>query len=154
MNKSLNTWLLEYSESHQNQFNIIVHKICVPVIFVSIYWLLFSIPFPIERTMYFNWANVLYLFALLFWFRLDIKVGILFLVLGFLLALLTTFLWSVHFHALDAPFRRLATIVFILGWIGQFIGHKIEGVKPSFLKDLQFLLIGPIWIFYPKGRLS
>jgi uncharacterized membrane protein YGL010W len=36
--------------------------------------------------------------------------------------------------------------VFIITWIFQFIGHTIEGQKPSFLKDLQFLLIGPIWL--------
>lgn len=36
--------------------------------------------------------------------------------------------------------------VFVITWIFQFIGHKIEGKKPSFLKDLQFLLIGPIWL--------
>lgn len=38
--------------------------------------------------------------------------------------------------------------VFILSWIGQFYGHKIEGKKPSFLKDLQFLLIGPVWLLH------
>ena len=34
----------------------------------------------------------------------------------------------------------------MLAWIGQFIGHKIEGEKPSFFEDLQFLLIGPAWL--------
>ena len=36
--------------------------------------------------------------------------------------------------------------IFIIAWIGQFIGHKIEGKKPAFFKDLQFLLIGPLWL--------
>ena len=36
--------------------------------------------------------------------------------------------------------------IFILSWIGQFIGHKIEGKKPSFFEDIQFLLIGPAWL--------
>ena len=36
--------------------------------------------------------------------------------------------------------------IFVLAWIGQFIGHKIEGEKPSFFEDLQFLLIGPDWL--------
>ncbi len=36
--------------------------------------------------------------------------------------------------------------VFIVTWIFQFLGHKIEGKKPAFIKDLQFLLIGPIWL--------
>ncbi|WP_291074819.1 MULTISPECIES: Mpo1-like protein [unclassified Empedobacter] len=37
-------------------------------------------------------------------------------------------------------------VVFIITWLLQFVGHKIEGKKPSFLKDLQFLLVGPIWL--------
>ena len=36
--------------------------------------------------------------------------------------------------------------VFVVAWIGQFVGHKIEGKKPSFFEDLQFLLIGPAWV--------
>jgi len=38
--------------------------------------------------------------------------------------------------------------IFVLSWIGQFIGHKIEGKKPLFLDDLKFLLIGPIWLLH------
>ena len=40
----------------------------------------------------------------------------------------------------------LSLMIFIVAWIGQFIGHKIEGKKPSFFQDLQFLLIGPAWL--------
>jgi uncharacterized membrane protein YGL010W len=36
--------------------------------------------------------------------------------------------------------------VFVLAWIGQFIGHKIEGARPSFFTDLAYLLIGPAWL--------
>jgi len=36
--------------------------------------------------------------------------------------------------------------IFVIAWIGQFIGHAIEGARPSFFKDLQFLLIGPLWL--------
>lgn len=38
--------------------------------------------------------------------------------------------------------------LFILAWIGQFYGHHVEGKKPSFFQDLQFLLIGPLWVYY------
>ena len=47
--------------------------------------------------------------------------------------------------------------IFIFSWAGQFIGHKIEGKKPSFLKDIQFLLIGPAWLLsfiYKKINIS
>ena len=40
----------------------------------------------------------------------------------------------------------LYSTIFIIAWIGQFTGHKIEGEKPAFFKDLQFLLIGPLWL--------
>ena len=44
------------------------------------------------------------------------------------------------------PLWQVALVLFVLAWIGQFIGHKVEGKKPSFFKDLQFLLIGPAWL--------
>jgi uncharacterized membrane protein YGL010W len=150
--KSLNEYLSEYGESHENGWNRRIHKICVPIIFITIYWLLFSIPIPEERSMYLNMANGFYIGALFFWFRLGWKIGIAFFLFGFFLAILTVYVWSVSFYALDAPFRRFAIILFILAWMGQFLGHKIEGKKPSFLKDIEFLLIGPIWVIYPGHR--
>jgi uncharacterized membrane protein YGL010W len=44
--------------------------------------------------------------------------------------------------------------IFVLAWIGQFIGHHVEGKKPSFFKDLQFLLIGPAWLLGFLFRLA
>ena len=43
-------------------------------------------------------------------------------------------------------------VVFVVTWIGQFVGHKIEGKKPSFFEDLQFLLIGPAWVVKNFGK--
>ena len=48
--------------------------------------------------------------------------------------------------ALPLPLWQTALVIFVVAWIGQFYGHKIEGKKPSFLKDVQFLLIGPLWL--------
>jgi uncharacterized membrane protein YGL010W len=45
------------------------------------------------------------------------------------------------------PLFYVSVTIFVLAWIGQFYGHKLEGKKPSFFKDLQFLLIGPAWVF-------
>jgi uncharacterized membrane protein YGL010W len=45
-----------------------------------------------------------------------------------------------------APLWQICLGLFVVGWVGQFVGHKIEGQKPSFLKDIQFLLIGPLWL--------
>ncbi len=96
--KSLNEWLEEYGESHQNKTNILIHKLCVPLIFISIYFIFFSLPFPLEKTMYAHWANIVYIFALVFYFRLNVKVGFGFLIFGFLLALLSLFAWVFWFY--------------------------------------------------------
>jgi uncharacterized membrane protein YGL010W len=42
----------------------------------------------------------------------------------------------------------VAIVVFVVAWVGQFVGHRIEGRKPSFLEDLQFLLVGPAWLLH------
>ena len=44
------------------------------------------------------------------------------------------------------PLWQTCLIVFVLAWIGQFYGHKVEGQKPSFFEDLQYLMIGPAWL--------
>ena len=36
--------------------------------------------------------------------------------------------------------------LFVVGCIFQFVGHKIEGKKPSFFEDIQYLMIGPAWL--------
>lgn len=43
------------------------------------------------------------------------------------------------------PIFRLSLLIFVVAWIGQFVGHHIEGKKPSFVEDLQFLAVGPLW---------
>jgi len=45
-------------------------------------------------------------------------------------------------HAPDS-IGAIAAAVFVVAWIGQFAGHRIEGRKPAFLDDVKFLLIGP-----------
>jgi len=104
--------------------------------------------------MYLNWANVAYLLALIFWFRLNVNVGISFLILGFILAFIAFLIWVVWFYLSDRAMLRCSSIVFALAWIGQFVGHKLEGKKPSFLKDLQFLLIGPIWVVFKNTKIK
>jgi uncharacterized membrane protein YGL010W len=42
----------------------------------------------------------------------------------------------------------IAGALFVFAWVFQFAGHEVEGKKPSFFKDLQFLLIGPAWLMH------
>ncbi|MCB0608165.1 MAG: DUF962 domain-containing protein [Lewinellaceae bacterium] len=141
-------WLLDkYGESHRNATNKLIHWICVPSIMISLLGLIYAIPFPVERTFLTNWAAVLLVLTMIYYFRLSIPLFLGFVAVG------AGFLWAVHsiYLAVGAQPGKLAIaslVIFTVAWIGQFIGHKIEGKKPSFLEDLQFLLIGPAWLMH------
>lgn len=146
--KSIHLWFSEYGESHRNPTNKFIHWICVPLIFFSIIALMASIPaniikspFPAEIRPYIHWGTVVVLLGLLFYIRLSLSMAAgIFL---FSLLCLQAVIWL---QLLPLPLWAGALIIFAVAWVGQFIGHKIEGKKPSFLKDLQFLLIGPAWL--------
>ncbi|CAF3457820.1 unnamed protein product [Rotaria socialis] len=146
--KELTAWLDEYGLSHQNPINILIHKICVPTITVTLLamlWCLPIIPKTIRNTISIGQVGLLNPSLILvpvfaFYWNLSspmaIAMAVLFvIVMGFL----------VFLEKNNVRIFRLALIVFILAWIGQFVGHEIEGKKPAFFKDLQFLLIGPLW---------
>lgn len=142
--KTINQWLAEYGESHQNPINKTVHWICVPLIFFSIVGLLFSIKLPFFSigNIQGNVALIVIAFILIYYFTLSksLTVGLLlFTSLCFYIAYLIE-------QSGFAPLWQVSITVFVLAWIGQFWGHKVEGKKPSFLKDLQFLMIGPAWL--------
>jgi len=142
-------WLDAYGESHQNPTNKKVHWICVPVIFFTIIGLLASIPsaslkslVPDQIAIYAHWGTVVIALGLLFYLRLSFSMF-----LGILLWCLFC-LWGnaqLEMHA-SWPLWAISLLLFVLAWIGQFWGHKVEGKKPSFFQDLQFLLIGPAWL--------
>ena len=143
--RQLNGLLQEYGESHRDPVNKMFHWICVPAIYFSIVGLLMSLPTPFTRHWWLNWAAIGLVIALIYYFRLSWKVAFFFTVWNVLVLLgnwmiLKNVAWN------DSRLALISAVIFIVAWIGQFIGHKIEGKKPSFLKDLQFLLIGPAWL--------
>ncbi|MDA8596358.1 DUF962 domain-containing protein [Flavobacteriaceae bacterium] len=148
--KSQDTWFSEYAVSHQNQTNQKIHYICVPLIFWSIVGLIVSIPsdsLGIENPYLGNWAIPVLGLAMIFYF-LNLKLKNSILMLVFALLCIASSVWVSQYISL----WKLSLGVFIIAWIGQFYGHKLEGAKPSFLEDLQFLLIGPAWVFEKMTR--
>jgi uncharacterized membrane protein YGL010W len=143
--RQIDTLLNEYGESHQNRTNKIIHWICVPVIVWTVVALLWSIPFPFgagEGIVPLNWAVIALLLAQIYYFRLSRRLG-----LGLLLYnLVMLWITAAVEQASPWPLWLVAAAVFVLAWIGQFIGHIFEGKRPSFFKDVQFLLIGPAWL--------
>ncbi|MFN4914647.1 MAG: DUF962 domain-containing protein [Sphingomonadales bacterium] len=138
----LSNLLAEYGESHTNSLNKRIHFICVPAIFWSVCALLHCIKWNAVVSPFLNGLDFPVLLAVLvYYFRLSPALSIGFVIWG---GICIALCGSIEAHAL--PLSAIALITFALAWIGQFYGHHVEGKKPSFLKDLQFLLIGPAWI--------
>ena len=151
--KSQNEWFSEYAESHQNETNQKIHYICVPAIFFSIVGLLMTIPsdmitaiIGIHNPILGNWAALILVLLMVFYLQLSFKTFL-------LMAVFAVFsLYGNYYLSTVAPLLLTSILLFVVAWIGQFYGHKIEGKKPSFFKDLQFLLIGPAWVFEKMSR--
>jgi uncharacterized membrane protein YGL010W len=153
--RTLTQWFSEYAESHQNKTNKLLHFICVPLITLCVIGFAWELPQPefMAKLTVINWATVLVALVLVFYFKLSTTLA-----LGMSLLSVMVLLGLQRYDALfSTPIWLVSAVVFVLAWIGQFIGHYIEGKKPSFFKDLQFLLIGPLWILsfvYQKAGIS
>lgn len=148
--RKIDALLSEYGESHKNETNKAIHWICVPLIFFSVVGLFASIPSGIVESFlgaenpYSNWATVLLALALIYYVTLSIPLSLGMLLFSVLCLLGLNFISSLNL----APLWAVCLGIFVVAWIGQFYGHKVEGKKPSFFKDLQFLLIGPAWLMH------
>jgi uncharacterized membrane protein YGL010W len=148
--RKIDQLLEEYGESHQNSTNKAIHWICVPLIFFSIVGLVASIPSePVQSVLgdgnpYANWAAVVLVLVLIYYVSLSIPLSIGMMLFGVLCLFAVNFLVS----STSTPLWATSLIIFFVAWVGQFYGHKVEGKKPSFFKDIQFLLIGPAWLMH------
>ncbi len=141
--REVDRWLGNYSQDHRSPTNILIHWICVPLILWTAIALLWVVPVPAVLGRAGLWAGVAMFFAWTFYMRLSRPLGFGMLVAFVVLGLITE---AVYRFLGPRDLMWLAIVVFVLAWIAQFVGHKIEGKKPSFLTDLAYLLIGPAWI--------
>ena len=146
--RKIDQLLTEYGESHQNVTNKTIHWICVPLIFFSIVGMIASIPSAALHSVYesplANWAVIALVLVLMYYVSLSIPLSIGMTIFSFIC--LYGARWISHLGL--APLWVVCLIIVVLAWIGQFYGHSVEGMKPSFFKDLQFLLIGPAWLMH------
>jgi uncharacterized membrane protein YGL010W len=141
--QTLQQWLSEYGESHKNETNKTIHWICVPSIFFSITGLLYGVRLPLDIAGWqLNVAALGMAFVIGYYFFLSKTLWIGMLLFGGVCLLVCEWVERSGLIRLWA----FSLLVFISAWLGQFYGHKVEGKKPSFLKDIQFLLIGPAWL--------
>ncbi len=150
--RPIDVYFTKYAESHQNKTNKLIHWICVPLIIFSLLGLVWSIPFPYikflgQYSSYINWASFLIAFSIYYYYKLSpvLSYFMFFLIFIFSFGVMELGEWQ----KTGGPAMWLVSlIIFVVAWSGQFIGHKIEGKKPSFVDDLKFLLIGPIWLLH------
>ena len=141
--KTIQQWLAEYGESHKNETNKTIHWICVPSIFFSIVGFMYSIKLPfILAGVQLNVAMLLMAFVIIYYASLSRTIWIGMLLFG----VLCLGLCQLVERSGILPLWLFCLIIFVVAWIGQFYGHKVEGKKPSFFQDLQFLMIGPAWL--------
>lgn len=148
--RKIDQLLAEYGESHKNSTNKAIHWICVPLIFLSVVGLIASIPSGMvqsvlgENNPYANWAAIVLILVLIYYVSLSIPLSVGMMLFGALCLFIINFIARMDI----APLWVVCIAIFVVAWIGQFYGHKVEGKKPSFLKDVQFLLIGPAWLMH------
>jgi uncharacterized membrane protein YGL010W len=128
--RKIDALINHYGESHQNTTNELIHFIAIPLITLSLSGLLYAIhPF------------VLYAFlagSFVYYVRLSTVFLITMLVWS------AVMLWVIQ--SMGTQLVTLSVAIFVGAWILQFIGHKIEGKKPSFFEDIQYLWVGPLFV--------
>jgi uncharacterized membrane protein YGL010W len=142
----------KYAEHHQHPTNERIHWICVPLIVFSLLGLAWSIPFPYLAFLgryngFVNWASFLIAFSIFYYYKLSPVMSYLMLISVFIMSFFIVMLEKWELNGGPALWLSCA-VIFVLAWMGQFFGHKVEGKKPSFLEDVKFLLIGPIWLLH------
>lgn len=151
--RPVDRWFSAYSQDHQNALNQRLHVFCVPAIVWSLMAMLYAVPTPEALAAvlppFGMLAAVLAVLSVMFWIWMSLPLG-----LG--IAVLTVAgLWlnTLILEAMGSmALLGIGIAVFVIAWIGQFIGHHIEGRRPSFFTDLVYLMIGPPWVLAKAYR--
>jgi uncharacterized membrane protein YGL010W len=128
--RKIDRLLTHYGESHQNPRNEVIHFVAIPLIMLSLLGLLYAAH---------PWLAYAFVAAsMVYYARLSMV---------FLVAMaLVSAIGLVLVQAMGERVLPLSAAIFVAAWIAQFIGHKIEGRKPSFFEDLQYLWVGPLFV--------
>ena len=125
----------QYAESHRHPTNVAVHWVCVPIIV----WCTLALMFVVHPWLCYAFVAA----SLVYYLRLSVPMAL--VMAAFTAASVASFFVLPHVG-------WVALAAFVVTWIAQFIGHQIEGKKPSFLEDLQFLLVGPLFLLVKAFR--
>jgi uncharacterized membrane protein YGL010W len=122
--------LAHYGESHRNPRNEAIHYVAIPLIILSLLGMLYAAH---------PWAAYAFVLASLVYYA---RLSAVFLVSMAILSVAAL----AAVYAMGAQVLPISVSIFVAAWIAQFVGHKIEGKKPSFFEDLQYLWVGPLFV--------
>jgi len=128
--RRIDALIAHYAQSHQNTTNEALHCVCVPLIMFSLVGLIHTLH-PLAGLAFLSASMIYYM-------RLSARAAV-------LMAVWSSVMWMA-ITSLQAQQVLIYITIFVLAWIGQFIGHKLEGKKPSFFEDLQYLWVGPLFV--------
>lgn len=147
--RKIDSLLNEYGKSHQTKFNKSVHYFCVPAIFFSLIGIFSMIPtgnifqdiVPNSLLPFIHFGTLIILIGSLYYLKLSFKLFVSMIIFSIIVLIGIQQIQLITI----IPFWASMVGLFIIAWIIQLIGHNHEGKKPSFIKDIQFLMIGPAW---------
>jgi uncharacterized membrane protein YGL010W len=122
--------LAHYGASHQHPTNEVIHFVAIPLIMLSLIGLLYAAH---------PWAAYVFVLASMIYYA---RLSLMFLITMFTLS----FAMLAIVQAMGEQRLGLCIGIFVVAWIFQFIGHKLEGKKPSFFEDIQYLWVGPLFV--------
>jgi uncharacterized membrane protein YGL010W len=128
--RKIDTLLAHYGSSHKNATNELIHFFAIPLIMLSVVGLMYALhpwvalAFMVASLVYYARLSTVFLVAMVVWSIL----------MYWLVLLMGDSVW------------QTSLVIFVGAWIIQFIGHKIEGKKPSFFEDIQYLWVGPLFV--------
>lgn len=126
----------DYAAYHQTKGNKAFHRLGIPMIMLSLIGMLTLVPIADLGTIRIDAAMLLIALASAYYFVIEWRLAI---------AMIAV---SIVFYFIGAwiPFW-INLAIFVLGWIFQFIGHKVyEHKNPAFFRNFVHLLVGPLWI--------
>ena len=122
--------IAHYGQSHQNPGNEVIHFIAIPLIMLSLVGMLVALhpfvayAFVAASMVYYARLSVVFFVTMVVWSALTIAVVLM----------------------MGANVLPISVAIFVGAWILQFVGHKMEGKKPSFFEDIQYLWVGPLFV--------
>ena len=144
--KTLGDQLTGYAAYHRDRRNILTHFIGIPLIVLAMAILL-SRPGMQSGGLWLSPALLVGILAAVYYLLLDLRYGLV------MAAILAVMLWlgAQAAHLSTAGWLGWGLLLFVAGWIIQFVGHYYEGRKPAFLDDIMGLAIGPLFVVAELG---